>query len=468
MRIKLSPKGIAYITILVYWGPFNALTYFWGFLLLFFFIFLKKGQLKAEGIYSRNIIQYALLFFLLFLTSSIVAYYINPASLNNIFWSTLTYGSVFSVAIALLLIPFKKEDLVAALKFLVYFSLIQVIVGYFQMLYGTSFQYLNPFGSGKDAGDLFVGTTFNPGIGSLVAIKLSLATLLFIPFWFQNKSLKNSIILLLLFMGWVLASALFTLVAGLGVLFFFFIFRKIVTSVFTLKLNTSVFYITILGVVASSVFFYTQRSNIEYALTSLRYSYATLKGETVKGQVSTRKVFYYRNTLTELPFEHPSMLLIGVGPGNYSSRSAWIVSGAYLESQPSYIPVTPSAIAKKYVLSVWNKDMISSKFKGAGSIMHQPFSTWLSVFAEFGIPALIVFIMFFFTFYKSFNLNHQLEDEFLQNLSLGLKISLVYLMLLFFIENLFEYPIVMGQFFVFACAFSRINNSKILGTNTSI
>src|SRR5207244_13583863 len=103
-----------------------------------------------------------------------------------------------------------------------------------------------------------------------------------------------------------------------------------------------------------------------------------------------------------------------------------MVSDEYLKNQPAYIPVTPSEISKKYTLPIWSKNMINEKFKGAGSIMHQPFSTWLSVFAEMGIPALIFFFLMFHAFYRGFDTTIQTsEDAFVRNMRFGLKISLI-------------------------------------------
>ena len=105
--------------------------------------------------------------------------------------------------------------------------------------------------------------------------------------------------------------------------------------------------------------------------------------------------------------------------------------------------------------------MINVNFKGAGSIIHQPFSSWLSVFAEMGVFALLSFFFIFNPFYKGFGfaLNTS-KNVFTNQLAIGLKMSLVYIGLLFFIENLFEYPMVMGQFFVFACALIRVAEKK--------
>lgn len=458
--MKIGARGIGIMTLLIYWGPSNALYYLWGFGLIAFIIVVKPNWWRIKDVRSKSIFGYSIFFLSIFFFSALTNLLVRPSSFNNLFWSVLTYGSTFSVLVALLSVPFGEKDLVDIFKFSIGLSIVQVILGYVQMLYGTSFQSLIPFFAGQDAGDYFVGTTFNPGIGSLVAIKMSLMTLLFVPIWFRSKSWNNTLILFLLFIGWILASALYTLLLGIFVLFLFFVIRKTGWNLISLKINKSILYVTLVGFLVIAIFTFTQSNNIRYVLTSLKYGYATLIGEQVQGKVSTRKIFYYKNTLVKLPKNHPDMFLIGMGPGNYSSRSAWLVSGEYLERQPLYIPVTPSETAVEYTISIWSKNLIGSNFKGAGSITHQPFSTWLSVFAEFGIPGLLVMILLFRRIYKSVKLDDASRTNFIRDISLGLRISLIYIILLFFMENLFEYPMVMGQFFVFVCAFIKVTDAS--------
>lgn len=465
--MKIGARGIGIMTVLIYWGPSNALYYLWGFGLLAFVIVFKPNWWRIKDLPSKSIIGHSIFFIAIFFLSALANLLIRPSSFNNLFWSILTYGSTFSVLVALLSVPFREKDLEDIFKFSIGLSLVQVILGYVQMLYGTSFQSLIPFFAGQDAGDYFVGTTFNPGIGSLVAIKMSLTTLLFVPFWFRRNGWKNTLILFLLFIGWVLASALYTLLLGMFVLLLFFIFKRTNWNLRSLKINKSILYVALLGVLVITIFVFTQENNIRYVMTSLKYGYATLIGEEVPGKVSTRKIFYYKNTLIKLPKDHPDMLLVGMGPGNYSSRSAWLVSGEYLERQPFYIPVTPSKTAIEYTISIWSKNLIGSNFKGAGSITHQPFSTWLSVFAELGILGLFVMILLFKRIYKAVKTDDVSMTNFMQDISFGLRISLVYIILLFFMENLFEYPMVMGQIFVFVCAFIKVTSVRTSEISTS-
>ena len=376
-------------------------------------------------------------------------------SFNNMLWSIFTYGSTLLTLIVFLSLPFREEDTRKIFWFSLFLTLFECGLGYYQMLAAQSFRSLNPFAVlGPAAGDNFVGTTFDVGIGNLVAIKMSLTALLFIPFWFADRSIRNSALLLLLMMGWILPSAIYTLLFGLLVVFFFFIAQGLVRAALTLKIPSTIFYATVTGVLLLVIFFYTQRNNVEYTIESLKQVYSTARNEDVTQ--SSRKIIYIKEIFTKLPEDYPYFPMIGVGPGNYSSRSAWLVSGEYLEHQPDYIPVTPSEPARKYMIPLWSRKLITEEYKGGGSITNQPFSTWFSLFTELGIAAVILLCLIMLALYKSFDYaERKLNEPFYANLAIGLKMTILYLGLIFFVDNLIEWPIVMAQFFVFAALIVR-------------
>lgn len=456
--MRINARIIAYLTLLVHWGPSNALSYGWGFFLFLFVLFVKPSWFLMRGEHGQKVIKYALYFIVVFALSAVANALLGNVSINNLFWNCFTYGSTLCTLVVLFSLPFKDEDAPRIFWFSVYLTLFQVAVGYVQMLYAQSFQSLNPFGVlGKAAGDLFVGTTFDVGIGNMVAIKISLTVLLFIPFWFSERTMKNSFILVLLLIGWVLPSAIYTLIIGFIVIIFYYVIRGLVRALFTLRMPSTIFYALVTAVLIVGMFVYTQWENVEYTVESLRQVYTTAANKDVTK--TSGKVVYFREVFSKLPIEYPWFPLVGVGPGNYSSRSAWLVSGEYLERQPDYIPITPSEAAKTYLIPLWSRKQISETSKGAGSITNQPFSTWISLFCEFGIGAVIVLSLLFFTLDRAFRRNQrQVEDIFQRDLALGLRMVLLYFVILFFVDNLFEWPMVMAQFLVFsALAIRRLD-----------
>jgi len=344
--------------------------------------------------------------------------------------------------------------------FSLYITLFQIALGYFQMLSRSSFQSINPFVYHESIGDAFTGTLTGSGLGAFAAIKVSLTFMLYFPFLIAKMNFKVIFIFLILLIGWILPSAVFSLICGFTAIFLYFVFDHFKKYILRFKIKPSFIYMLIVSILVFSFFAYLQPRNKVLLFSNIKQIYSTIKEQNTG--LKTRKIIYYKNTLFKLPKEFPVMLLIGVGPGNYSSRSAWIVSGVYLLKQHKFIKVTPSKIASNYNIKLWNRDLRTETFKGAGSIVHQPFSTWFSIFAETGIIGILIFFLLMKYFYRSFILARKLyNDPFMNSIASGLLISLIYIVILFIVENLFEYPQVMGQFFVFSCVLIKIIESKV-------
>jgi len=451
--MKISARAISAITLIVYWGPSNALFYAWGFLLLSFLLIVKPGWIRPTNLLSKNILICVAGFILVMFISCAANFNSQNSSLNNFFWTLVTYGSTLCTLIVFINLPFRDGDHEFILKFSIILTLFQVCIGYFQMVKAASFQSFNPFSSGFDgaaaAGDFFVGTTFDVGIGNEVAIKISLTALSIIPVWLAKKNIKNSLILVVLILGWILPSAIYTLMAGLITIFYYYFFEHVKKAIVTARLGFVVFVSLGVGAFFVVLFIFLQPNNINYVRVLLKRSYDTAVGKDIPNPVG--KIHYYKETVSSLIREYPHVLITGIGPGNYSSRSAWLVSGAYLEQQPDYIPVTPAKVAQEYTLTFWRKEFITKGFPDASSISYHPFSSWLSVFAEFGLIGLLFFIGIFFFLSRIIRqgINGNFSNSSKLNFSMGTQLMLTYISIIMFIDNLFEWPLVMGQFFVF-------------------
>jgi len=94
-----------------------------------------------------------------------------------------------------------------------------------------------------------------------------------------------------------------------------------------------------------------------------------------------------------IPKEYPAMPYIGLGPGQFSSRASLIGSGRYFGGfySPKFVPLlTPktSVPMKKFLMPVW---AWSATVQYYGSTQ-QPFSSWLSVYSEFGFVGSFIII----------------------------------------------------------------------------
>lgn len=81
--------------------------------------------------------------------------------------------------------------------------------------------------------------------------------------------------------------------------------------------------------------------------------------------------------------KYPLMPIVGLGPGQFSSRAAAMASGYYLGGfdNPRQLPLLPASMSpafNNYLLDLW----IQSRYS-AGSTS-QPFSSWLAIYTEHG------------------------------------------------------------------------------------
>ncbi|MDJ1484994.1 hypothetical protein QNI16_31130 [Cytophagaceae bacterium YF14B1] len=104
------------------------------------------------------------------------------------------------------------------------------------------------------------------------------------------------------------------------------------------------------------------------------------------------------NAFDKLPEQYPLVSLIGLGPGQYSSRAGLISSGNYYGSKMNFLPNEVSEPFRKLFQHTWLEYTHGSDRYG-NSTMHRPFFSILSLFAEFGFVGLGLFlgcILYFF------------------------------------------------------------------------
>lgn len=88
------------------------------------------------------------------------------------------------------------------------------------------------------------------------------------------------------------------------------------------------------------------------------------------------------DTLFILPKDEWIQPLIGIGPGQYASRAALMVSGEYLER--SSIPLIPNYV------STYAQRYIISRLGVIGSSLHLPTSSWIAWYGEMGLIGLLI------------------------------------------------------------------------------
>ncbi|MGB3778651.1 MAG: hypothetical protein WA960_09865 [Tunicatimonas sp.] len=93
----------------------------------------------------------------------------------------------------------------------------------------------------------------------------------------------------------------------------------------------------------------------------------------------------------DMPKKYPYVYLIGLGPGQFTSRAGLISSGKYLDQRIGLLSNTVSKPLKEYALNIW-RAYSSNDDRFGNSSMHRPYFSLLSLFTEFGLIGLLILL----------------------------------------------------------------------------
>jgi hypothetical protein len=142
--------------------------------------------------------------------------------------------------------------------------------------------------------------------------------------------------------------------------------------------------------------------------------------------------------LDEMPTQYPLMPLIGVGPGQFSSRAGLIATGYYFgrPERPRTAPFLPTSMSpafRDYVLFAW---LDFARAPGITGSSTQPYFSWLSVYVEFG--GLMFAAILLVVVASLFHLRRLAITPIAKLHALGLGSSMVFLFMLGIQENYWE------------------------------
>jgi hypothetical protein len=130
------------------------------------------------------------------------------------------------------------------------------------------------------------------------------------------------------------------------------------------------------GVVFAVVVFSVVGLRVDVMEVFLRLS---IEGRTPRGVVTGY-------VLHDMPREYPFFPILGLGPGQFSSRAGLIASGLFFgtSQSPRSLPFLPTAMSpafRKYVMDAWRN---VPRLPGLTGSTTEPWFSWLSVYVEFG------------------------------------------------------------------------------------
>ena len=166
----------------------------------------------------------------------------------------------------------------------------------------------------------------------------------------------------------------------------------------------------------------------------------------IYAKAKSPKVTSTIDVVTEVPQEYPTMLFIGFGPGQYSSRASLIATGKYLggmSSSRSYF-FLPNDMTEPFERFLWD-DWLESDIEEiyGGSAMSKPFYSIMSIYTEFGLIILVAILLYIAyqilklrTIYLRPTLSE--DDEVDKLLAFSIALSFLFLFFICFIENYLE------------------------------
>lgn len=342
------------------WSPFNALAYAAPFLAILWILVRTQCTIVLRRVFVWTL-AWALLIF-----AHVLA---NPHfQLPNALLAFLTYGAaafLISMPSHKLYSPSLLTRMVSVLMLIV---AVEAALGTFQACYG----YLETGSFDLGNGD-FVEGTIHPQLAPersmsnpIFAANMAIASLALLPFA-ATRARRLLVIAGLCVL--VLASVVHMLILLCAALVMAFV----ACPPGGMRSNRML----AVGLLVVPVFsFMLLQSNLTYAPNLLR---ATMSLQTPRGVAAYRAA-------VEIPRDHELSPLVGLGPGQFSSRAGLVSTGLYFADMDQLEGPLGSRMARpfrRYVLDLWTH---ASRVSTGSSFL--PFSSWLSVIGEFGWLAL--------------------------------------------------------------------------------
>ncbi|MGE5106260.1 MAG: hypothetical protein ACM3H8_01855 [Sphingobacteriales bacterium] len=230
---------------------------------------------------------------------------------------------------------------------------------------------LNPFsGEFKGAtGDHIVGIFSNSSVNMIIC------TFFFSYYFFRKKRIH--------FIIAGIVAVLTTFMSGILLAVAAFVITLFFNSAIKLKykLTGSLFL-----VIAYFSFLLISPENVNYTTNNIK---SVLSRNPPRKFTSFKQTYSYA-TSNVINF------MIGAGPGNFSSRAAFVFGGEYV----SWLPITMVYRSEAFEhnhFQLWNKEILSHPYQDGTA--NQPFSIYNQLLGEYGIVGLLVFIFLYIGYY---------------------------------------------------------------------
>lgn len=379
------------LTSLLVFSPLKAVAYITPVIFLSFFLFTRP--LYVDKFFFKRTLLVVCVWVFLFLVYKFQ--YPNIFYSTSFFISIVTYSSIYPLVIIKNSRLASRElmEKICAYSRVLFF--VQGVIGLIQAFYGFI-----KFGSFDTAnGDHVEGTIHLPLYAELSFSNpmfscnmIFLFTLLFVE-QMRTKKVGNLILMIPGILSLVLASVMHQIGFYLVAIIVSIVMLPNLGKVGDLdlsKIRKVAFRAVLVFVMIGIVFL---RSNFSQVISIPR--------QVITESENIPKAIVTKHAIIDLPYDESMAPIIGLGPGQFSSRAGLIASGYYLgrPDNPKTLPLlTPGSnpYAKVYVIDVL---LAFSDVTWFGSTQ-KPFYSILTIYSELGLIGLVVFmtlvVLYFF------------------------------------------------------------------------
>lgn len=282
--------------------------------------------------------------------------------------------------------------------------------------------------------DAFIGFYGSHGIGlhSLSIVNYIVGAFYFFKYRFEGR--RKYLLMSLFFFSSAILSFY-----GLGLILFLF---TILIFNFSLKRFYRFIIVTPIIIVIFGLCLYVFKPDTyAYNVENLRRFSLIFKTHlsSVEKNSIPRKLLVFRNYLEGFS-NNANMILFGSGPGTFNSRSYFLLNSDYSDSKliKGILGQREPKVAEKYVHPLWNTENTVRHMDGT---RNQPFSSLLSVLAEYGV---LFFVLLAIVIFNKYNrIVNSLKDSPCNYYVPYLKFLSIFILLNLLTDNLFEYPEIM-------------------------
>lgn len=411
------------LALLVCWSPNKIMPYLIPFVSLLLIIFLSRSKTILRNILILGFGLAIYLGFYILLYPDLI--------LQNALLSVITYSSLFLVIVIPSRYLASSRLYFKIAKILLMVIAIQSVIGAIQITYGFSQRGSFDVNTGDHIeGTIDLALSQKPGLETpMFAINMAFSLIALVPYILVQKNVWSILIFLfgtviLVFSSVVHVLLLFLIAMALSILIYQPINLRSSRAWITAVFFAIVFLVIVL---------------LMYKFIPSNLSKVSIQYQRVIRQENPKTVLLMR-LLQEVPNEYPLLPFVGLGPGQFSSRASLIASGYYLGGlqNPQPPPLLQTALSPaldRYVLELW---FGLRNWPGSAGSTLRPFSSWLSVYSEFGLMGSIgiVFLFIGILIYLKYQVRNKAEKIIAFSIGSGV----VLLFLLGIQENYWEVP----------------------------